>query len=103
MARVVGELYFEQDFHLIVRERVLYQRLPIVLDWYGYEAWQKNEKLYWYDPQPHPNEPSLQSSHPHHQHIPPNIKHNRIPAPQMSFTKPNLPILIEEMKKRIRG
>jgi len=35
---------------------------------------------------------------PHHKHIPPDIKHNRISAPALSFDKPNLPFLIEEIK-----
>ncbi len=30
-------------------------------------------------------------------HIDPDIKHNRIPATEMSFTKPNLPVLIKEI------
>jgi hypothetical protein len=33
-----------------------------------------------------------------YKHIPPEIKHNRIPAPEMSFTKPNLPTLIREIE-----
>ena len=55
-------------------------------------------KLYWYDSQPHPNELALQSTHPHHKHVPPDVKHNRIPAPGLSFTRPNLPFLIEEIQ-----
>jgi hypothetical protein len=101
LARVVGELYFEHNIWL-VRERVLYHRLPLVLDWYGYEVWQGQEKLCWYDSQPHPNDPNLASTHPHHKHIPPDIKHNRIPAPTMSFTRPNLPALILEIEELIR-
>jgi hypothetical protein len=101
LARVVGELYFEQNIRLVVRERILYQRLPLVTDWYGYEVWQGQEKLYWYDSQPHPDDPTLASSHPHHKHIPPDIKHNRIPAPNMSFTRPNLPMLIQEIEELI--
>jgi len=57
--------------------------------------------LYWYDSQPHPNDPTLQSTHPHHKHIPPDIKHHRIPAPEMSFVKPNLPALIREIESLI--
>ena len=30
--------------------------------------------------------------------IRPDIKHNRIPAPEMSFTRPNLPVLIQEIE-----
>lgn len=94
LARVIGELHFEKDIRMVVRERVVYHRLPAVIDEYGYEVWRGGEKLYWYDPQPHPNTPALLSTYPHHKHIPPNIKHNRISAPEMSFTRPNLPILI---------
>jgi len=101
LARVVGELYFDQDVRLVVRERVLYHRLPMVIDWYGYEVWQGAEKLYWYDSQPHPDEPLLQSSHPHHKHVPPDIKHNRIPAAGMSLVYPNLPLLIREIEELI--
>ncbi len=55
----------------------------------------------WYDSQPHPNDPTLASTHIHHKHIPPDIKHNRIPAPIMSFTHPNLPELIFEIEQLI--
>jgi hypothetical protein len=97
LARVAGELYFDETLRLVVRERLTYDRLPLVIDSYGYEVWRGEERLYWYDSQPHPGEPSLQSTHPHHQHVPPDLKHNRIPAPTMSFTQPNLPILIREI------
>jgi len=98
LARIVGELHFENNVRLVLRERILYHRLPAVIDEYGYEVWQGDEKLYWYDPQPHPDDPALQSTHPHHKHIPPDIKHNRVPAPEMSFTQPNLPALIREIE-----
>lgn len=98
LARVSGELYFDQDIRFVARERILYHRLPAVIDWYGYEVWRGQEKLYWYDSQPHSNDPTLQSTHPHHKHIPPDIKHNRFPAPEMSFNKPNLPVLIREIE-----
>jgi len=101
LARVAGELNFDRDVRLVVRERILYHRLPMVIDWYGYEVWQGEEKLYWYDSQPHPEDSSLQSTHPHHKYIPPDIKHNRVPAPEMSFTRPNLPVLIREIEELI--
>lgn len=101
MARVVGELHFAHNIRVNVRERLIYSRLPAVIDWYGYEILLGSEKLCWYDPQPHPNESSLQSTHPHHKHIPPDIKHNRIPAPNMSFTQPNLPEIIHEIERMI--
>lgn len=99
LARIAGEIFFAQSIRLIVRERVSYDRLPIVINGYGYEVWQNQQKLYWYDSQPHPDDESLQETHPHHKHIPPDIKHNRIPAPEMSFTQPNIPALIGEIEK----
>lgn len=102
LARVAGELHFERGIRLVVRERVLYHRLPAVIDEYGYQVWQGETKLYWYDAQPHPDDPYLQSTHPHHKHVPPDIKHNRIPAPEMTFTFPNLPVLIREIEDLIQ-
>jgi hypothetical protein len=72
-----------------------------VIDEYGYEVWREEKKLYWYDSQPHPNDPELQSTHPHHKHVPPDIKHNRLPAPALSFTRPNLPALIAELEQLV--
>ena len=103
LARVVGELRFDHNIRLVVRERIVFDRLPAVIDGYGYEVWKGGEKVYWYDSQPHPNEPSLASTHPHHKHMPPNIKHNRIPAPGLSFRSPNLPLLIREIEELIEA
>ncbi|MBI3761156.1 MAG: hypothetical protein HY260_04755 [Chloroflexi bacterium] len=102
LARVAGELYFEQDVRLVVRQRIIYERLGAVIDEYGYEIRRGEEKLGWYDPQPHPDDPTLQSTYPHHKHVPPDIKHNRVPAPDMSFTRPNLPALIREIDDLLR-
>jgi hypothetical protein len=99
LARVAGEIEFDQNIRLVVRERLVYARMPMVIDGYGYEVWRGSEKLYWYDSQPHPNDPTLMVTHPHHKHVPPNIKHHRIPAPGLSFTEPNLPFLIQEIEQ----
>lgn len=101
LARVAGELFFDHDIRLVMRERLIYDRLPIAVDWYGYEVWRGEEKLYWYDSQPHPDDSLLQSTHPHHKHIPPDIKHHRILAPGMSFTQPNLLKLIPEIESLV--
>jgi len=102
LARIIGELYFDYDIRLVVRERLLYHCLPAVIDGYGYEVWRDKDKLYWYDSQPHQGDPALQSTYPHHKHILPNIKHNRIPASEMSFTRPNLPPLIQDIDALIK-
>jgi Family of unknown function (DUF6516) len=103
LARVAGELFFDYGVRLVVSERLVFDRLPVLIEGYGYEVWRGDEKLYWYDPQPHPNEPRLQSTHPHHKHVPPDIKHNRIPAPGLSFSRPNLPGLIQEIEELLKN
>lgn len=97
LARVTGEIYFDAGYRLVVRERLVFAGLPAKIDWYGYEVWRNEQKLLWYDPQPHPSDPVLESTHPHHKHIPPDIKHHRVPAPGLSFDEPNLPRIIEEI------
>jgi len=101
LARASGELQFDHGIRLIARERILYYRLPAVIDEYAYEVWKGQDKLYWYDCQPHPNDANLQNTHPHHKHIYPDIKNNRITAKEMSFSRPNLPGLIREIESLI--
>ena len=103
LGRVAGEIHFDRGFRLVVRERLVFDRLPVVIDWYGYEIWREAEKLFWYDSQPHPDNAALQSTHPHHKHVPPDLKHHRVPAPQMSFSRPNLPALIKEIEELIKN
>ena len=91
-----GEVNFDQQIVLRVYERVDFAIERILA--YSYEVWQAQQQLYWYDPTPHPNNPALARNHPHHKHVPPDIKHNRIPAPGLSFTAPNLPFLIREVE-----
>ena len=101
LAKVAGELHFDRDVRLVVRERIVYDRQPAVIDSYGYEVWKGNEKLYWYDSQPHPDEHNLKSAYPHHKHVCPDMKHHRIPAPLMSFSSPNLPELVKEIAESL--
>ncbi len=95
-----GEIFFSNEIRLRMREELDFDAGLITS--YGYEVYRTIERLYWYDDFPHPNDPTLASTHPHHKHIPPNIKRNRIPAPQMSFTQPNLPALIREIEYLIK-
>jgi hypothetical protein len=99
VAIVKGELLFRNGLRLCVREVVRFDQEPPQLSRYGYEVWREDDKLYWYDPQAHPSDSSLAPTHPHHKHIPPGIKHHRIPAPSLSFTEPNLPFLIQEIEQ----
>ncbi|NUM46037.1 MAG: hypothetical protein HUU38_15125, partial [Anaerolineales bacterium] len=87
IAVVRGDITFKNNIRLHVYEELTsIPRLQIT--GYGYEVYSGDEKLYWYDSQPHPNNPDLASTHPHHKHIPPDIKHHRVPAPGLTFTQP---------------
>ncbi len=97
---VTGEVFFAHDIRLHVSEVINFGRKAIVS--YGYEVYRGDERLYWYDSQPHPDDPSLASTHPHHKHTPPDIKHHRLPAPELSFSHPNIPFLIEEIEELLR-
>ena len=50
-----------------------------------------------------PNQfPSVRySTLPHHKHVPPDLKHHRVPAPHLSFDHPNLPFLIKEIEQTL--
>ena len=92
-----GEVFFSNDIRLRLREELDFDAGLVTS--YGYEVHRGAERLYWYDDFPHPNDPSLASTFPHHKHVPPDIKHNRVPAPEMSFTRANLPVLIREIEE----
>lgn len=113
--RANGLILFRNDLVLCVQEFLNFELQ--VIEGYGYEvsrskldadelpeseeycraSFPNKEKRWWYDSFPHPNDRSLASTHPHHKHVPPDIKHNRIPAPELTFTMPNLPFLIREV------
>ncbi|QQS47397.1 MAG: hypothetical protein IPM66_01660 [Acidobacteriota bacterium] len=94
-----GEVFFDQGFRLRMREELDFDARLITA--YGYEVYRNEERLYWYDDFPHPHDPALASTHPHHKHIPPDIKRNRVPAPGLSFSEPNLSKIIEEIEEQL--
>ena len=98
-ATVSGILTFVNGDQLVIRERLTAEHGPLTIERYSYECWRYGDLLYWYDSQAHPDNPALASTHPHHKHVPPDIKHNRIPAPGLSFAQPNLPFLIAEIEQ----
>ncbi len=63
---------------------------------YSYAVYEGDEKIRWYDAQPHPENPVLKQTFPHHFHAAPDIKHNRQPAPGISFDSPNLLTIIND-------
>jgi len=99
LATLAGNIHFANGIQLQIREALDFD-LDEWITGYGYVVYKDNERQYWYDSQEHPDDPSLASTHPHHKHIHPDIKHHRIPAPNLSFINPNLSFLIEEVDKQ---
>ncbi len=97
LAKLEGQLIFGQRITLDVWELVDFDRQQILK--YSYEIYNSDEKICWYDPFEHPNVPELSSTYPHHKHLPPDIKHHRVPAPGIRFDHPNLLHLIEEIQR----
>jgi hypothetical protein len=77
-----GSVYFDGGLELRVFE-YLDMADGEMLD-YSYTVFRGDDKIRWYDPQPHPEAPTLAESFPHHFHAPPDIKHHRLPAPGIS-------------------
>jgi hypothetical protein len=96
-----GEVFFSNNIRLRLREELDFYAALITS--YGYEVYRGSQRLYWYDDFPHPNDPNLASTFPHHKHVPPDIKHNRISAPEISFSRPNLPIIIREIEELLNS
>jgi hypothetical protein len=92
---IKGSVYFRHGFELRVVE-VIDFAVGEILN-YSYTVFRSGEKIRWYDPQPHPKDHKLSSTFLHHYHNLPNLKHNRQPAPGISFASPNLPTLIADV------
>jgi hypothetical protein len=99
IAELKGEIEFDRGIVLGVWEDLNFARR--VIQAYSYWVEQEAKRLYWYDPQPHPDDPSLASTFPHHKHVSPDIKRHQIPAPGRSFDQPNLPFLIREIESTL--
>lgn len=91
---VRGSIRFQSGLELRVFEYLDFSDGELLH--YFYSVFRDEERIRWYDPQPHPENPDLAETFPHHRHEPPDIKHNRKPASGISFTEPNLPALIAD-------
>ena len=117
IGKCMGMVIFADNLILCVQEFLNFELC--VIEGYSYEvsrlkpndeipqakdycraSYADKDKEYWYDSFPHPHDPTLAITHPHHKHIHPDIKHHRVPAPNLTFTAPNLPFLIEEIAAR---
>ena len=93
-------MFFSNGIRLRLREELDFDAGLITS--FGYEVYRREERLYWYDDFPHPNDLALASTFPHHKHVPPDIKRNRVPAEGISFASPNLPVLVREAEELAR-
>ncbi len=66
---------------------------------YSYEVYRGVEKVCWYDSWEHPEIPALAATFPHHKHVQPNLRDNRVPAPGISFAAPNLDVVLEDVRR----
>jgi len=94
-----GDVFFSHRFRLRIREELDFDEGLITS--YGYEIYRGEERLYWYDDFPHPQDPTLASSYPHHKHVPPDIKRHRLSAPEISYNQCNLSRLILDIEALI--
>ncbi len=92
-AVVQGEIQFTNHIRLRIME-VIDFRIGCIRE-YSYTLFYGDQRIRWYDPQPHPENPVLQPTFPHHYHEEPDIKHNRLPAFGLSFDQSNLNTLIQ--------
>lgn len=99
LAQLEGQITFAGDVILDVWEFLDFDSGAIRN--YSYEIYIAGEQIAWYDPFEHLHIPELASTHPHHKHVQPDIKHHRIPAPGISFFEPNLPFLIAEIERTL--
>ena len=91
---VRGSIWFRNGLELCVFEYLDFSDGELLS--YHYTVFHGQERIRWYDPQPHPENLELANTFPHHLHELPNIKRNRKPAPGISFQAPNLPTLIAD-------
>jgi hypothetical protein len=99
-AEVEGQIAFAAGYVLTVWE--LLDLSTGEMQSYSYELDRAGERIWWYDPTEHPADATLRSSYPHHKHIAPDIRHHRVPAPEISFTQANLPTLIAEAERLVQ-
>jgi hypothetical protein len=66
---------------------------------YSYEVYRDGAKACWYDAWEHPEIPALSSTLPHHRHVLPNLRDNRVPAPGVSYASPNLDVILNDVRR----
>jgi hypothetical protein len=97
LAKLEGRVECEGGISLEVWELIDFSTKRIRS--YSYEVYRASEKICWYDSWEHPEIPALASTFPHHRHLPPNLRDNRLPAPGISFEAPNIDVVVEDVRR----
>ena len=97
LAELEGRIECGGGLHLEVWELIDFATKRIRS--YSYEVYRDGEKICWYDSWEHPEIPALAVTFPHHKHIQPNLRHNRVPAHGISFTSPNLDVVVADTRR----
>ena len=97
LAKLEGRIECEGGVHVEVWELVDFAARRIRT--YSYEVYRHGEKTGWYDPWPHPEIAELAATFPHHKHVPPDLRHHRVPAPGIGFAAPNLDVVLEDLQR----
>jgi hypothetical protein len=97
LAKLEGSIECPDGIHLEVWELIDFAAKRIRT--YSYEVYRRNEKICWYDSWEHPEIPTLATTFPHHKHIQPNLRDNRVPASGISFESPNLDVVLEDIRR----
>ena len=97
LAKLEGRIDCRDGIHVDVWELVDFAARRIRN--YSYEVYRDDEKIGWYDPWPHPEIAELAATFPHHKHVPPDLRHHRVPAPGMGFETPNLDVVLEDVRR----
>ena len=97
LAKLEGRIECQGGVHLEVWELIDFVARRIRT--YSYEVYRGDEKLSWYDAWEHPEIPELAATFPHHKHLQPNLRDNRVPAPGIRFDAPNLDVVLADVRR----
>ena len=97
LAKLEGRIECQGGIHLEVWELIDFAARRIRT--YSYEVYRGGEKVCWYDAWEHPEIPALASTYPHHKHLPPDLRNNRVPAPGIGFDAPNLDVVLADVRR----
>ena len=97
LAKLEGRIECQGGVHVEVWELIDFRARRIRTD--SYEVYRGDEKLSWYDAWEHPEIPELTATFPHHKHVQPNMRDNRVAAPGIRFDAPNLDVVLADVRR----